>query len=41
MPDAELAAVMLFGAYDAPEQRIAPSGIWREIVAADLEANSR
>ncbi len=37
MPDAELAAVMFFGAYDKPDQWIAPSRIWREIVLANLE----
>jgi CubicO group peptidase (beta-lactamase class C family) len=37
MPDAELAAVMFFGAYDKPDQRLAPSRIWFETVLANLE----
>jgi hypothetical protein len=37
MPDTEIAAVMFFGAYDTPAQRIAPSRIWHEIMLANLE----
>lgn len=37
MPDADLAAVMFFGAYNTPDQWIAPSRIWREIVLASLQ----
>jgi CubicO group peptidase (beta-lactamase class C family) len=36
MPDAKLAAAMFFGAYNQPDQWIAPLRIWREIVLANL-----
>ncbi len=36
MPDAELAAVVLCGAYNRPDQAQAPSSIWREIVLGHL-----
>ena len=36
MPDADLAAVMFFGAYNGPDEWIAPTRIWREIVLANL-----
>ena len=36
MPDAQLAAVMFFGAYDRPDQWVTPIRIWREIVLANL-----
>ncbi len=37
MPDADLAAVMCFGAYDVPDSWVAPTRIWREIVLANLK----
>ena len=37
LPDAELAAAMFFGAYDRPDQWVAPIRIWREIVLANLQ----
>ncbi len=36
MQDAKLAAAMYFGAYNQPDQWIAPIRIWREIVLANL-----
>jgi CubicO group peptidase (beta-lactamase class C family) len=38
MPDAQLAAVVLCGAYNRPDQSQAPSRIWREIVLPNLPA---
>lgn len=38
MPDAELATVVLCGAYNRPDQSEAPSHIWREIVLPNLPA---
>ena len=36
MPDAKLAAVVFCGAYNQPDQWLAPSRIWREIVLRNL-----
>jgi CubicO group peptidase (beta-lactamase class C family) len=36
MPDAELATVVLCGAYNRPDQSQAPSRIWREIILGNL-----
>ncbi len=36
MPDADLTAVTFSGAYDAPDQWVAPIRVWREIVLANL-----
>jgi CubicO group peptidase (beta-lactamase class C family) len=38
MPDAELATVVLCGAYNRPDQSQAPSRIWREIILGNLPA---
>ena len=38
MPDAQLATVVLYGAYNRPDQSQAPSRIWREIVLPNLPA---
>ena len=38
MPDAELATVVLCGAYNRPDQSQAPSRIWREIILENLPA---
>jgi CubicO group peptidase (beta-lactamase class C family) len=32
MPDPDLAVVMFFGAYNRPDQSIAPTRVWREII---------
>jgi CubicO group peptidase (beta-lactamase class C family) len=36
MPDAQLAAVIFSGNYDAPDHGVTPTRIWREIVVANL-----
>jgi CubicO group peptidase (beta-lactamase class C family) len=36
MPDARLSVVIVCGNYNAPDSRLAPSRIWREIVLANL-----
>ena len=36
MPDADLAVVMFFGAYNRPDQSIPPNRVWREINLPNL-----
>jgi CubicO group peptidase (beta-lactamase class C family) len=36
MPDADLAVAMFFGAYNRPDQSIAPTRVWREIILPNL-----
>lgn len=37
-PEADLAAVIFSGAYNAPDARISPARVWREILLANLRA---
>jgi CubicO group peptidase (beta-lactamase class C family) len=37
MPDADLAVIVLSGAYDSPDQGVTSNRIWREIVLANLQ----